>query len=72
MEFARRIFGRSNYERSLLIPNPMLPADEMRQNIEEFKRLFGLRTELQQGSLDMLKWTWETTKQYLQEKTEVK
>jgi hypothetical protein len=33
--------------------------------------LFGFRTELQQGNLDMLKRTWETAKQYLQEKTEV-
>ena len=62
----------SNYERSLLIPNPTLPADEMRQNIKEFNQLFGFRTELQQGSLDMLKRTWETAKQYLQENAEVK
>jgi hypothetical protein len=71
IEFARRIFGMSNYERSLLIPNPTLPADEMRQNIKEFNQLFGFRTELQQGSLDMLKRTWETAKQYLQENVEV-
>jgi len=72
VEFARRIFQMSNYERSLLIPNPTLPADEMRQNIEEFNQLFGFRTELQQGSLDMLKKIWETAKQFLQENNEVK
>ena len=62
----------SNYERSLIIPNPTLPADEMRQNIKEFNQLFGFRTELKEGSLDILKRTWETAKQYLQENTEVK
>jgi hypothetical protein len=62
----------SNYERSLLIPNPTPPADEMRQNIEEFNQLFGFRTELRQGSLNVLKRMWEAAKQYLQEDTEVK
>jgi len=71
VEFARRIFGMSNYERSLLIPNPTLSINKMRQNIEKFNQLFGFRTELKQGSLDMLKKTWETAKHYLQENTEV-
>jgi hypothetical protein len=62
----------SNYERFLLIPNPTPPADEMRQNIEEFNQLFGFRTELRQGSLNVLKRMWEAAKQYLQEDTEVK
>jgi hypothetical protein len=62
----------SNFERSLIIPNPTLPADEMRQNIKEFNQLFGFRTELKEGSLDILNRTWETAKQYLQENTEVK
>jgi len=66
VEFSRRIFGMSNYERSLLIPNPVLPVKEMRQNISEFNHLFGFRTELLQGSLDILDKTWESAKEYLQ------
>jgi hypothetical protein len=66
VEFARRIFGMSNYERSLLIPNAALPVEQMRQNIAEFNRLFGFRTELLEGSLDMLNDTWTSAKTYLQ------
>jgi len=56
----------SNYERFLLIPNPVLSAKEMRQNIAEFNHLFGFRTELLQGSLDILSKTWQSAKDYLQ------
>jgi hypothetical protein len=70
-EFMRRIFGMSNYERSLLIPNPTLSIEDMQQNIEEFNRLFGFRTELKQGSLDMLQRTWESAKNHLTKNTEV-
>ena len=65
VEFIRRIFGMSNYERSLLIPNPAFPVKEMRQNIAEFNQLFGFRTELLQGSLDILSNTWTSAKAYL-------
>ncbi len=64
--FTKRIFGMSNYERSLLIPNPALPVQEMRQNIEEFNRLFGFRTDLLEGSLDILCNTWASAKKHLQ------
>jgi len=50
--------------RSLMADSPAL--EEMRQNISEFNRLFGFRTELQQGSLDILTKTWESAKEYLQ------
>jgi beta-phosphoglucomutase-like phosphatase (HAD superfamily) len=66
VEFIRRIFGMSNYERSLLIPNEALPVEQMRQNIAEFNRLFGFRTELLEGSLDILNDTWASAKRYLQ------
>lgn len=62
--------GLHNRKRSLLIPNPTLPVDEMRHNIEEFNRLFGFRAEVRQGKLDMLKKTWETAKNRLRENTE--
>jgi hypothetical protein len=66
IEFTKRIFGMSNYERSLLIPNPVMPVQEMRQNIAEFNRLFGFRTDLIEGSLELLYNTWTSAKQYLQ------
>lgn len=66
VEFARRIFGMSKYERSLLIPNPVLSEKKMRQNIAEFNHLFGFRTELLQGSLEILHQIWKTAKDYLQ------
>lgn len=70
VEFTRRIFGMSNYERSLLIPNPALSVQEMRQNIAEFNRLFGFRTDLLEGSLDILNNTWRSAKKYLQKEKE--
>jgi hypothetical protein len=72
VEFARRIFGMAKYERSLIIPSPALAAEEMQRNIEEFNQLFGFRTELLQGTLDILEKTWEKAKRYLQRETEGK
>jgi hypothetical protein len=60
-----RVFGMSKHERSLLIPNPALPVEQMKNNIEEFNRLFGFRTEMLEGNLDMLSRTWKTVKDYL-------
>ena len=72
VEFTRRIFGMSNYERSLLIPNPALSVQEMRQNIAEFNHLFGFRTDLLEGSLDILSNAWESAKKHLREKEEAR
>ena len=72
VDFTRRIFGMSNYERSLLVPNPALSIEEMRQNIDEFNRLFGYRTDLIEGSLDLLSNTWASAKKYLQGEQEPK
>jgi hypothetical protein len=66
VEFIRRIFGMSNYQRSLLISSPALSVERMGQNIAEFNRLFGFRTELLAGSLDMLNDAWASAKKYLQ------
>jgi hypothetical protein len=65
VEFTRRIFGMANYERSLLIPNPVLSENEMRENIKEFNQLFGFRTEVRQGTLNILDKTWKSAKKYL-------
>ncbi len=62
-EMAKRIF--SGYKRSLLIPTPVLAEDQMRQNIEEFNCLFDFRTEVRQGTLEILRSTWERAKQEL-------
>ncbi len=65
VELMRRIFGMSKYERSLMIPNPSLPVDQMEKNIDEFNRLFGFRTEMLEGNLNMLNRTWKGVKEYL-------
>jgi hypothetical protein len=68
VEVAKRIFG--SYERSLIIPNPVASEKEMRENIEEFNRLFGFRTEVKRGTLDILNQTWKAAKKRLPEATE--
>lgn len=70
VEFMRRIFGMSKYERSLIIPDSALPVEQMKKNIEEFNRLFGFRTEILEGNLDMLNRTWKTVKDYLYKNAE--
>jgi hypothetical protein len=58
--FARRIF--KDYKRSLLIPNRVMCEEEMRNNIEEFNRMFGFRTEIREGTLELLKGAWNRAK----------
>jgi hypothetical protein len=60
-QMAKRIF--SGYKRSLLIPTSVLPEEEMRQNIMEFNSFFDFRTEVRQGTLEILHRTWERAKQ---------
>ena len=62
-KMAQRIF--SAYKRSLLIPTPVLAEEEMRQNIEEFNGLFDFRTEVREGTLEILQRTWERAKHEL-------
>ncbi len=64
-ELAGRLFSDSGYERSLLIPNGLLSEKAMRDNIEEFNRMFGFRTETRPGSLDLLRKAWNAAKQSL-------
>jgi hypothetical protein len=61
-ELARRLFTGSGYERSLLVPNGLLSEEEMGENIAEFNRMFGFRTEVQQGSLELLRRSWAAAK----------
>jgi len=62
-KIAKRIF--SDYKRSLLLPNPVLSEEKMKENIEEFNFMFGLRTEVREGSLDILDKTWKNAKETL-------
>ncbi|MBL7178114.1 MAG: DUF1638 domain-containing protein, partial [Desulfobacteraceae bacterium] len=65
VDMAKRLF--EHYERSLLIPTPVMGKEEMRNNIEEFNQLFGFRTEIRQGTMDILDKTWQSIKDYLVE-----
>jgi hypothetical protein len=63
VDMARRLF--ENYERSLLIPTPVMSQETMQQNANEFNTLFGLREEVRQGSLDILIDSWNSAKKFL-------
>jgi len=62
-EMARRLF--KSYERSLLISTPVMSLEDMRQNSQAFNELFGLRTEVCQGTLGILQQTWDRVKKYM-------
>ena len=65
VDMARRLF--KNYERSLLIPTPIMSEATMKQNSNEFNSLFGLREETRPGTLDILNETWKSAKDFLNE-----
>ena len=62
-EMAKRLF--KDYERSLLIASPVMSLEEMQQNSRTFNELFGLRTEVCQGTLGILQETWNQVKKYM-------
>ncbi len=64
-DLARRLFTGSGYERSLLIPNGLLSEEAMKENIEEFNRMFGFRTETRPGTLNLLTQAWSAAKKSL-------
>ena len=53
------------YERSLLISTPIMSLEEMRRNSEPFNERFGFRTEVREGTLGLLKKTWDSAKAFL-------
>lgn len=67
VDFTRRIFAGAGYERSLIVPTPALAEADMRENIEEFNCLFGLRTEIRQGTLSLLENAWKSAKRFIQD-----
>lgn len=68
-KLAKRLFA--HYERSLLVTNAVLSEETMRQNIEEFNRLFGFRTEMREGTLNILQSAWEAAKVSIMGRTEL-
>jgi hypothetical protein len=63
-ELAKRLLFK-HYERSLLISTPIMSLEEMKQNSNAFNEMFGLRTEVCKGSMEILKTTWHAAKAYL-------
>jgi len=63
VEMAKRLF--EHYERSLLIPTPVMSKGEMRENVEEFNRLFGFRCESREGTMRLLYEAWQNAKAFL-------
>lgn len=59
----------ANYERSLLLPTPVASKQELASGVEEFNEIYGLRTEVRPGSLDLLKQAWISAKQAVRENT---
>lgn len=68
VDVAKRLF--KHYERSLLISTPIMPQDEMSQNIKEFNKLFGFREEAREGTLRILNDTWKKAKELLNAKND--
>jgi hypothetical protein len=59
----------AGYERSLLLPNPVASEEELALGIQEFNKVYGLRTEVRPGSLDILERAWTSAKQLVREVT---
>jgi len=68
VDLAKRLF--KHYERSLLISTPIMPQNEMSQNIKEFNKLFGFREEAREGTLRILNDTWKNAKRLLNAKND--
>lgn len=53
----------ANYQRSLILPTPVLGELELTENIREFNETYGLRTECRPGTLALLEDAWNAVKQ---------
>jgi hypothetical protein len=53
----------ANYERSLLMPTPVASEQELALGVEEFNKIYDLRTEVRSGTLDLLEKAWKSAKQ---------
>jgi len=70
VDMAKRLF--EHYERSLLIPTPVMSKEEMRKNVEEFNNLFEFRCETREGTMRILDKTWKEAKEYIDLKNDGK
>lgn len=66
LAMARRLF--KEYERSLLITTSIMAGKEMRERVDVFNQMMGLRPEERSGSLTLLHQAWESAKEHLREK----
>ncbi len=57
----------ANYQRSLLLPTPVMGEDEMMANVREFNDIYGLRSEVRHGSLEILEKNWEQAKGFVKD-----
>jgi hypothetical protein len=67
LNMLKRLF--KDYERSLVIPTPMMSEVEMKSNTAAFNKLFDLRSEVRQGTLKILYSAWDSAKAFLNSKT---
>ena len=63
IDMARRMF--KDYERSLLIPTPVMSEETMKNNAAEFNDMFGLREEVRPGTIEILMNSWNSAKKSL-------
>lgn len=56
----RRIMG--SYQRTLLLPTPVMGEEDLRENTRKFSEKYGLRTEVRSGSLSLLEQAWDGVK----------
>jgi hypothetical protein len=52
----------ANYERSLILPTPVLGEAKLRENIREFNEKYNLKTDIRPGTLTLLENAWEEVK----------
>jgi hypothetical protein len=71
-EFTAKKFGTAiskrlmaNYERTLLLPTPVASEQELALGVEEFNQIYGLRSEVRNGTLDILEQAWNSAKQFV-------
>jgi len=57
LEMAKRMF--KDYKRTLLISTPVMEDRQMKENVQDFNRLFNCYSELSQGSMTSLNDAWQ-------------
>jgi|MudIll2142460700_1097286.scaffolds.fasta_scaffold55280_3 hypothetical protein len=63
LDLVKRMFVA--YQRTLIIPTPVLSEAQMKPDVEAFNQLFGLRSEVKEGTLEILLKTLHEAKDFL-------